>query len=238
MSRFKAVIFDLDDTLCAYSIKPFEALRRSLETGRPDLVRALDADRFGHVLDRTWAEGQARAQAGERNPFPYGAAVEAVRRWLLESGVADQTALRQLQTGFLEVLLSHLHLVPGAREVVHAVKVHHRVGLLTNGPSDLQWGKIRRLGIEGWFDGIVVSDDIGIRKPDARIFQALLARLQVLAQQAVYVGDSAEYDVLGAHNAGLASVWLNAHPHEARDGPHPAPDVEINRLEALLAWLK
>lgn len=239
MNRLKAVIFDLDDTLCAYRIEPFEALRRSLGSEQQRaLAHALDAERFAALQSLTWAEGQARVQAGEWNPFPYGASVEAVRRLLVEAGVVEQATLQQLQTAFLDVLLAHLDLAPGAEEVVRSIKSSCLVGLLTNGPSRLQWGKIERLGIRAWFDGIVVSDDIGIRKPDPRIFQALLRRLNVAPQEAVYVGDSLEYDVLGARNAGLASVWLNAGRKGPRGTTQPTPDAQIARLEELPAWLK
>ena len=239
MNRPKAVIFDLDDTLCSYRIEPFDALQRSLGRGEHRaLAHALDAERFAALQGRTWAEGQARVQAGEWNPFPYGASVEAARRLLLEAGVVEQAALQQLQTAFLDVLTAHLDLVPGAEEVVRSIKSGCLVGLLTNGPSKLQWGKIERLGIRAWFDAIVVSDDIGIRKPDARIFQALLKRLNVAPQEAAYVGDSLEYDVRGARNAGLISVWLNAGQKGAWDPTQPSPDAQIARLEELLAWLK
>jgi FMN phosphatase YigB (HAD superfamily) len=55
----------------------------------------------------------------------------------------------------------------------------------------------------------IASGEVGFGKPDRRIFTTALERLGVRAGEAIAIGDSLERDVLGAHNAGLRSIWLN-----------------------------
>lgn len=242
MTRFKAIIFDLDGTLCEYQIDSFAAFLKAFEVAHA--VEALeehadifDAENYKAQLKAIWRESKTRVEAGEANPFPYGASVENVARLLAQAGIGDEQLSQRIQDAYLDTMLAHLCLRDGAKSVVNALEKQYQLGLLTNGPSQLQWGKIKRLNIRAWFDGIVVSDDIGIRKPDARIFRVLLEQMDVLPQQAVYVGDTLEYDVQGANNAALTSVWLNTRG-DVVDERSPKPDVQIAHLKELLGWLK
>ncbi len=237
MAAHKAVIFDLDGTLCEYRIAPYKAFYSALEAAdcanllvaHPDIF---NADNFKTQIKSVWDESTERAKQGEINLFPYGASTEGVRRLLIQAGVEDEAELSQHQQSYLEQMVSHLHFCEGAEHVVHALKERYQVGLITNGPSELQWGKINHLNIKGWFDGIIVSDDLGIRKPDPRIYETLLAELNVAPSEAAYVGDTLQYDMLGARNAGLTSVWVNQ--KKTYDPAFPKPDHEIKQLEELL----
>lgn len=235
----KAVMFDLDGTLCEYRIKPFDALRLALAAQGLKAWMASNAaitrDRFSAQLKAVWKESQDLARAGQLNAFAYGASTETVRRTLTQAGLPT-ARVETLQEAYLATMVEHLQLREGAQRVVQALSGRYRLALLTNGPSRLQWSKIDRLGIRPWFAQVVVSDDVGVRKPDPKIFQILLKRLKLPAAQTLYVGDTLQYDVLGATRAGVRSVWLN--PQARPPLPQlPAPEVTIERLEQLLDWL-
>jgi len=237
MATHKAVIFDLDGTLCEYRIAPYEAFYSALEASgsagmlasHPDIF---NSENFKSQIKSVWDESTERAKQGEVNLFPYGASTEGVRRLLVQAGVEDEAELANHQQSYLKRMVEHLHFLDGAERVIHQLKENYKVGLITNGPSELQWGKINHLNIKNWFDGIIVSDDLGIRKPDPRIYETLLAELNVSANEAAYVGDTLQYDMLGAHNAGLTSVWVNQ--HKTYDPAFPKPDHEIKQLDELL----
>src|SRR5262245_1798174 len=94
-----------------------------------------------------------------------------------------------------------------------------------------------RAGVVELFDAIVVSDEIGWRKPRRDIFDAALGRLGVRAEESLFVGDRADMDVLGAQQIGMDAVWIN------RDGePLPPgiarPTYEIRDLGELATILK
>ena len=88
--------------------------------------------------------------------------------------------------------------------------------------------KLRALGIEHRFAGIVISGDVGVAKPDPAAFATALEALGVVPEGVWHVGDNPEADVAGAR-AGLTSVWLNrtGRPRSERE---PAPDIEIRSL--------
>jgi len=90
---------------------------------------------------------------------------------------------------------------------LHDMRV--KIFLISNGTPDLQWEKIRKSGIEKYFHGIVISGEIGYRKPRKEIFSYCLNILGSTADQAIMIGDRLETDIKGANDMGIASIWLN-----------------------------
>jgi HAD superfamily hydrolase (TIGR01549 family) len=84
-----------------------------------------------------------------------------------------------------------------------------RIGIVTNGMTDNQLGKIRNTGLAELVDGWCISDDVGVRKPDPKIFQLTAQRCGMPANQGGWmVGDSLPLDIDGARNAGLSTIWV------------------------------
>lgn len=81
------------------------------------------------------------------------------------------------------------------------------LGLITNGLGKFQTRTLKGLGIENYFEAILISEIEGVRKPDAEIFYRALQRLGVTAEQSVFVGDHPTVDILGAKSIGMKAVW-------------------------------
>jgi putative hydrolase of the HAD superfamily len=113
-------------------------------------------------------------------------------------------------------------LVPGAADLVRNAESVGPVGLVTNGPPDIQRLKLEQTGLAGSFSAVVISGEVGFGKPDPGIFEHALEVLCVDAGDAVMVGDNWERDVEGALSAGLRAVWI-AHGRE--------PPREDSRIE-------
>jgi putative hydrolase of the HAD superfamily len=86
-----------------------------------------------------------------------------------------------------------------------------RVGLLTNGPSELQRLKLALTGLEPEFDAIAISEEIGFAKPAVEAFETAARMIGCSASAMAMVGDSSEYDIAGAIGAGLAAAVLVTH---------------------------
>lgn len=97
----------------------------------------------------------------------------------------------------------------------------HRLGVVSNGLGRQQRDKLASTGIVDRFECIVISAEIGERKPDVAIFQHACASVGCAPSEAVYVGDRYETDALGARRAGLTGVWLDRGGTQspAHDGP-------------------
>jgi putative hydrolase of the HAD superfamily len=84
-----------------------------------------------------------------------------------------------------------------------------KLAVLTNGDRERQMRKINATGLSGYFDGIYVSSELGIAKPDRRAFQEACSRLGVLPRRCLYIGDNLEIDARAGVAAGLRGVWLD-----------------------------
>lgn len=103
-----------------------------------------------------------------------------------------------------------------------------RLGVITNGHSDLQRAKLSAIGIAESFDVVIASADVGCAKPDARIFQLAARRLGLPVGECLYVGDQREGDAVGAQTAGMQAVWLN------RAASAQADDRRIPEISSLI----
>jgi putative hydrolase of the HAD superfamily len=128
-----------------------------------------------------------------------------------------------------------IRLFDGVRELLRDLRRSYELGLLTNGQPDMQWPKIRTLGIEGSFDAIVVSGEVGVYKPNRGAFDILLGRLGVEAAHALYVGDSQENDVAGAKAAGMRVAWVRT--DGAGEAGGVAPDLVVDGAVELRGML-
>jgi FMN phosphatase YigB (HAD superfamily) len=95
---------------------------------------------------------------------------------------------------------------------------------------------LERAGVAGLFETVVVSDEVGWRKPHPAIFARALDRLGISPAQALFVGDRADIDVVGAQRAGMHAVWINRGGQPLPAGVAP-PEFEVRDLAELTGIL-
>ncbi len=99
--------------------------------------------------------------------------------------------------------------VPGVGPLLRRLHRRVAIGVVSNNTTSEQRTKLAFLGFERWVDHLVVSGEVGIAKPDRRIFEIALDRASATPEEAVMVGDSWANDILGARGAGIGAVWFN-----------------------------
>jgi putative hydrolase of the HAD superfamily len=107
-----------------------------------------------------------------------------------------------------------------------------KIGVVSNGLPDVQYQKLETIGLRHLFNCIILSEEIGIRKPDPRIFSHAASLLQIPPQECLYVGDSCTNDIVGARNAGMQTCWLNRKQKNLNNKDQRA-DLIITGLEKL-----
>ncbi len=125
----------------------------------------------------------------------------------------------------------YLRLYPGARELLEALRAAgRRVYLLSNAQRIFTLPELRTLGIEDLFDGIYISSDYGVKKPDRRFFEIALRERSIDVKGAVMVGNDGTCDIAPARALGLRTLYIrsNISPREAPptcDWSLPEPDL-------------
>lgn len=124
-----------------------------------------------------------------------------------------------------------------ALPILNALHGKVKLGLITNGLSCLQHEKIDGSGLAPFFDAMVVAGDIGLAKPDPRIFHALLDQLQTQPDQALMIGNSVTSDIGGAQAVGLKAILIHRGEIHGADETIQ-PDLVIDNLMALMDYLR
>lgn len=136
---------------------------------------------------------------------PRDAVAGAVRERFGLDDVGTTELIAVLRAGFVEWLVPDPDV---AAALERARAVGWTVVVVTNGPERQQQRKIDHVGLRSLVSGVVVSEAVGIRKPDPRIFRLAARSVGGGLTGAWMIGDSAEGDVGGAHAVGINSVWL------------------------------
>ncbi|MFI8685952.1 HAD family hydrolase [Rossellomorea sp. NPDC077527] len=120
-------------------------------------------------------------------------------------------------------------------KIVKAIKEHMKVAIITNGTTQRQKAKIRNTRLHECFEIIMISEEAGYTKPDKRIFDLTLDKLQVQSEEALFVGDDLEKDIRGSQGANLLGIWFN--PDGIQNETDIKPYDEISSLDGLLTYL-
>lgn len=231
----KVVLFDLDDTLFDHALTCRAALGRLRVPGSP--FRRLPLDRLWHEYSRLLESIQPEVLAGRIT-------IEQARRERFVRLARDVgTTLRTDEAEeYAQAYRSHYQAlrraVPGARPLLRRLHGRARIGIVTNNAVAEQEEKLRHIGLADAVDALVISEAVGVAKPDPRIFAIALERLGGSPEEAVMVGDSWSNDVRGARGAGIRPVWFNRF---GEPRPEPLPVAELrsyrapNRVEEALA---
>jgi putative hydrolase of the HAD superfamily len=118
--------------------------------------------------------------------------------------------------------------------IVNAIKMQVKVGIITNGSTQRQKAKIINTNLNSCFDIIIISEEVGFSKPDKRIFELALNKLNVQPEAALFVGDDLEKDIGGCQNANIKGIWFN--PHMIKNDTEIKPFAEINSFDRLLSY--
>jgi len=142
----------------------------------------------------------------------------------------------ELNDAFMNAMAEICSPLPGAASLINSLKGKVKMGIITNGFTALQQIRLERTGFRDDFDLLIISEEVGVAKPDPRIFEhALKLAGNPDPSRVLMVGDTAESDILGGMNAGWSTCWLNAHQRPLPEGIKPDWTVSsLSELELLL----
>jgi len=249
--NIKIIFFDLDDTLCGYWEASKIALRRAFDMHGPEghtveeMVQhwAATFREFSPGLKRTgWYEGYLKKGEPTRT--------EQMRLTLKRVGIDDEDQARRLSDSYAEERNLNLQLFADALQVLEKLKQCFTLGLITNGPADVQRQEIATLGIAHYFKHIYIEGEMGRGKPLPEVFEMIRQEVGVPPEQIVFVGNSYAHDVKPALEAGWHAIWVRrptdvppsmvGHRSEPESLPPgaPQPDATIEHLAELLPVLQ
>jgi len=204
----EAVIFDLDDTLHDDTATYHGAAKRVAQ----DVARASGVS--AGVLFAAYVAHSERFWGGLSTATLATPLVDLrAKLWhaaLGAVGLDDAALAKRCGTDYNAYRRHLFEPWPGSLELLQRLRDEGlKLALITNGFSETHREKIALLKLEHAFDEIFIADEVGMVKPDPRLFRLAAERLGVAPERCAMVGDRFDRDVRGAASVGMFTVWLN-----------------------------
>lgn len=122
------------------------------------------------------------------------------------------------------------NLFEGSEKVLAYLQKKYTLHIISNGFKESTLTKMDRSGLNPYFANVIISEDVGVNKPDKAIFEYALHRASALKEESIMIGDSLEADITGAQNFGMKAIFFNPNKKEAPS----YVDWQIHHLEELL----
>jgi YjjG family noncanonical pyrimidine nucleotidase len=226
--RYRWLLFDADGTLFDYDQAEATALEQTFrQFGIPFQPHYLTA--YQQINGQLWKAFEQRQITPD---------VIGVRRFeqlfaALKLSILTQT----FSTAYLQNLSACTFLLDGAETVLRRLHSKYQIAILTNGLKDVQRPRLAHSTIRGYVSELIISEEVGVAKPDPGIFAAAFERMgRPRKSEVLMVGDSLTSDIQGGAIFGVDTCWFN--PSGQPRPPEYRITCEIHRLDELVTLLK
>ena len=227
LTRVKAVIFDMDDTLLNW---------RQAEDGAIGQLALLHFASHGipEARVREVYSGVMAANFASWKKDRVWWYIQDRLRMLVDRLGAPQVSVDALTATFSREATQRLAFLEGAEAALRAAREGGRkTALLTNGRPEVQRPKVYAFGLHTEVDFVGITGELGAWKPDPEAFRLVLKRLGVAAEHAVMVGDNEDFDIIPAKALGMQTVWVSPNAvHEHADLVVRTPGELVPHLRA------
>ena len=230
--RYHHCIFDLYGTLVdIHTNEDSPALWRSMAEWYSQQGAAYRPEELHRAYLRAVAQAGGLSGGDTHEGYPE-IRLDLVFQELFRKKGADTGVEQAIRAGrrFRELSTEYIRLYSGARELLGALRERGcGVWLLSNAQSIFTSWELERLGVAECFDGIYLSSDCGVKKPDRRFFQTLLRERQIAPETAVMIGNDGVCDIQGGRAVGLDTFYIRSNLSPC--GPEPDADYVLDQID-------
>ena len=209
MKRYKAIFLDWDDTIGDWTGAEHQALRDIYTTYHLDALYPTYEDYIAaykpYNLELWGMYGRGEVTKEDLHFRRFFRPIE--RLAFSDERLAELA--HEMGAEFLQLTNKYFSVLPGAAEVVRALAKHYPLTIISNGFKEVQYYKFAHAGLADCFTHTLISEEVGINKPQPEIFRIALEKNGVTAEEAIMIGDSYSSDIQGAKNAGIDQIWLH-----------------------------
>lgn len=227
--KYEVIIFDADDTLFDFQKSEVYALEKAITDFDIKYDVNIHLPTYKEINTKIWKEFEEGSITQEKLK------VERFKR------LSDALELNFDEIKFAKNYMKHLgdasFLFDETTDVIENLHKDCKLTIITNGLTVVQNNRIRKSIIAKYFDDIVISEEIKIAKPDAKIFEHNLSNIKHTDKSKVLmVGDSLTSDIQGGINFGIDTCWYN--PKKKENNTNFKPTYEISSLNELVQVIK
>jgi len=224
----KHIFFDLDHTIWDFDKNAEETLNELYEHYQLHKLGLNSADEFiaaytenNHQLWMAYHIGQISKETLRAERFS---------KTFIQLGVHPELIPAQFEDDYVRLTPTRKNLFPGSEKVLAYLQQKYELHIISNGFKESTLTKMEVSGLNPYFKNVIISEDVGINKPDKAIFEYALDKAKALKPESIMIGDSIEADIRGAQEFGIEAIFFNPHNKEI---PHDVKR-QITHLEELL----
>lgn len=226
--KYQVILFDADETLFDFRMSEKVALKGALTEFGIKYDESYHLKIYMELNTAIWKEFE------EGRITQDILKIERFRRFASELKIEINEF--ELAKSYMKHLSHASFLFDGAEALIKTLSKDYKLGIITNGLTDVQATRIRKSVIAEYFATIVISEEAKVAKPDARIFDLALNNMHHTDKKTVlYVGDSLSSDIQGGINAGIDTCWMNQEKSENLSKIHAT--YTIQELSELFNFL-
>jgi len=205
------LLFDLDDTLMAFDLVSEEAWDKAVDIfiqgGNKNIEKNILLNKLHMTRKWYWSDPE-RHKTGRKDIFQ--ARREIVKLALKEYNNIENSEIIELADNYSRIHEKLWHLFDGVEETLQKLKNKCiKLGIMTNGTTESQRGKLKRFDIEKYFDYIFIEGEVGYGKPDVKIYEYMLKKTKINSDKIIMVGDNLIWDIEPPQKLGIYTIWIN-----------------------------
>jgi putative hydrolase of the HAD superfamily len=204
------IYFDLDGTLLTYG-----------EDFRTLFDRAIDKELSENIYDDYVSHIIQNLEDVKQDP--YIKAFESIRREHNLNFDSEKVAKR-----YVEVEIKSTEIHSGVKSLLSKLSENHKIGILTNGDSRVQKMKVEEHNLRQFVDEVLISNELGCRKPEKEIFE--IAKNRLRSENYIYVGDTFDEDIRPARKTGFKTIYINGERESDLEAQNTRKLIEIMNL--------
>ena len=214
MKPYKAIFLDWDDTIGDWTTAEHKALHDIYATYHLDRLYPTFEDYlnaykpYNLELWGMYGRGEVTKEKLHFERF-YRPLIKA-RSDLQQPTANVENLAHEIGAEFLRLTNKHFCLLPNAGKVVRYLAAKYPLTIISNGFKEVQYYKFEHSGLAPYFTHTLISEEVGINKPQPEIFRIALQRNGISADEAVMIGDSYSSDIAGAKAAGIDQIWITS----------------------------
>jgi putative hydrolase of the HAD superfamily len=224
----KHIFFDLDHTIWDFDKNAEETLQELYQIYKLRDLGLLSAEEFiqrytenNHSL---WAQYHLGLISKEL------LRAERFRKTFIELGVEPEKFPHQFEEDYVKISPTKTNLFEGAEKVLAYLQKKYTLHIISNGFRETTLTKMDLSGLNPYFHNVIISEEVGVNKPDKAVFQYALDKAGANLEECIMIGDSLEADIYGAMNFGMKAIFFNPLNKEK-----PADvSMQISHLEELI----
>lgn len=227
--QYKHIFFDLDHTLWDFERNSNLAFQQIFKEQQFSIDFDAFMNEYVPINFKYWRLFREEKVSKEELRYKRLKETFDALKYSVSDAVINQTA-----KNYLDYLPNYNHLIEGTIEVLNYLKPKYNLHIITNGFKEVQNKKIEASNIKQYFDVIVTSESVGVKKPNPKIFEFALKEANAKPEESIMVGDSFEADVLGSLAMKMQPIFYSEISKNELDTDKI---ITINSLNEILQYL-